>query len=75
MFNEIDAETRREREKSDLEFAAEIRAQQGALQSPLPPAAQRTAYRSGDPAQIAAASVTAADTDYIAALAALAGIE
>jgi hypothetical protein len=75
MFNEIDAETRYEREKSDLEFAAEIRAQQAALQSPVPPAAQRAAYRSGDPAQIAAASVTAADTDYIAALAALAGIE
>jgi hypothetical protein len=75
MFNEIDAETRHEREKSDLEFAAEIRAQQAALQSPLPPAAQRTAYRSGDPARISAASVTAADTDYIAALAALAGIE
>jgi hypothetical protein len=75
MFNEIDAETRYEREKSDLEFAAEIRAQQAALQSPVAPAAQRAAYRSGDPAQIAAASVTAADTDYIAALAALAGIE
>jgi hypothetical protein len=75
MFNEIDAETRYEREKSDLEFAAEIRAQQAALESPVSPAAQRAAYRSGDPAQIAAASVTAADTDYIAALAALAGIE
>jgi hypothetical protein len=75
MFNEIDAETRYERERSELEFAAEIRAQQAALQSPLPPAAQRAAYRSGDPARIAAASVTAADTDYIAALAALAGIE
>jgi hypothetical protein len=75
MFNEIDAETRHEREKSDIEFAAEIRAQQAALQTPVAPAAQRDAYRSGDPAKIAAASVTAADTDYIAALAALAGIE
>jgi hypothetical protein len=75
MFNEIDAETRYEREKSDLEFAAEIRAQQAALASPVSPAAQRAAYRSGDSAQIAAAGVTAADTDYIAALAALAGIE
>jgi type IV pilus biogenesis protein CpaD/CtpE len=75
MFNEIDAETRYEREKSDLEFAAEIRAQQAALEAPVAPTARREAYRSGDPARIAAASVTAADTDYIAALAALAGIE
>jgi hypothetical protein len=75
MFNEIDAETRYQREKSELEFAAEIRAQQAALQSPVSPADQRAAYRSGDPAKIAAAGVTAADTDYIAALAALAGIE
>jgi hypothetical protein len=63
MFNEIDAETRYEREKSELEFAAEIRAQQAALQSPIPPAAQRDAYRLGAPVQIAAD-----DTDYIAAL-------
>ncbi|GHV80936.1 hypothetical protein AGMMS49944_27270 [Spirochaetia bacterium] len=45
------------------------------MASPIPPTAQRAAYRSGDPAKIAAASTTAADTDYIAALAALAGIE
>ncbi|MDR1410864.1 MAG: hypothetical protein LBI91_01515 [Spirochaetaceae bacterium] len=75
MFNEIDAETRYEREKSELEFAAEIRARQAALQSPVSPVDQRAAYRSGDPAKIAAAVTTAADTDYIAALAALAGIE
>jgi hypothetical protein len=75
MFNEIDEETRYEREKSEAEFAAEIRAQQGALRSPMSPAAQRDAYRSGDPARIAAASVTKDDADYIAALAAIAGLE
>jgi hypothetical protein len=75
LFNEIDAETRYDRERTEAEFAAEIRAQQAALQSPVPATAQRAAYRSGDPTRIAAASVTAADTDYIAALAALAGIE
>ncbi|MDR2095547.1 MAG: hypothetical protein LBP76_08515 [Treponema sp.] len=75
MFNEIDAETRYERERSEEEFVAEIRAQQAALQSPLSPADQRAAYRSGDPAQIAAAGVTRDDTDYIAALAAIAGLE
>jgi hypothetical protein len=75
MFNEIDAETRYERERSEAEFAAEIRAQQAALQSPVPPAARRDAYRSGDPAKIAAAGVTKADADYIAALAAIAGLE
>jgi hypothetical protein len=75
MFAEIDAETRYEKEKSEAQFAAEIRAQQAALVSPVPPAAQRAAYRSGDSARIAAASVTQADTDYIAALAAIAGIE
>ncbi|MDR2097064.1 MAG: hypothetical protein LBP37_00920 [Spirochaetaceae bacterium] len=75
MFQEIDAETRYERELSEAEFAAEIRAQQSALQSPIPPSAQRDAYRSGDPAKIAAAGVTKADADYIAALAAIAGLE
>ena len=74
MFAEIDAETKREQAKSDIEFAAEIRAQQQAVQKPLSPAEQLAAYRSGDPAKIAAASVTKDDTDYIAALAALAGI-
>jgi hypothetical protein len=75
MFQEIDAETRYQKEKSEAEFIAEIRAQQAALQLPIPPAAQRAAYRSGDPAKIAAAATTSADTDYIAALAAIAGIE
>ncbi|GHV82077.1 hypothetical protein AGMMS49991_06350 [Spirochaetia bacterium] len=75
MFAEIDAETRYERERSEAEFAAEIRAQQAALQAPIPPASQRAAYRSGDRARIAAASTTAADADYIAVLAALAGIQ
>jgi hypothetical protein len=75
LFAEIDAETRYEKEKSEAEFAAEIRAQQAALVTPIPPAAQRAAYRSGDSARIAAASTTSADTDYIAALAAIAGIE
>jgi hypothetical protein len=75
MFNEIDAETRYDRERSEAEFAAEIRSQQEALKTPPPPAAQREAYRSGDPVRIAAASVTKDDADYIAALAALAGLE
>ncbi|MDR2095506.1 MAG: hypothetical protein LBP76_08305 [Treponema sp.] len=75
MFNEIDTETRYERERSEAEFTAEIRAQQTALQSPMSPAAQRDAYRSGDPARIAAAGVTKDDADYIAALAAIAGLE
>lgn len=74
MFNEIDAETRAETKMSEAEFAAEIRAQQQALQNPVPPSAQRAAYRSGDPLKIAAASVTPDDTDYLAALAALAGL-
>ena len=73
LFAEIDAETKREQVKTDVEFAAEIRAQQQALQKPLSPAEQLEAYRSGDPVKIAAASVTKDDTDYVAALAALAG--
>jgi hypothetical protein len=75
LFAEIDAETRYEKEKTEAQFAAEIRARQTALAAPIPPAAQRAAYRSGDSARIAAASTTSADTDYIAALAAIAGIE
>jgi hypothetical protein len=51
------------------------RGKKSPLRSPVPPAEQRAAYRSGDPAKIAAAGVTAADTDYIAAPAALAGID
>lgn len=71
MFKEIDAETKYEREKNAVEFAAEIRAQQQALQKPLSRTEQAAAYRSGDPVQAAAASVTKNDTDYISALAAL----
>jgi hypothetical protein len=70
MFDEINAEVKYEREKSDAQFQAEVAAQQrAAAQAPQPVAAQREAYRSGDPAKIAAASTTAADTDYVAALA------
>ncbi|GHV36301.1 hypothetical protein AGMMS49546_01330 [Spirochaetia bacterium] len=70
MFNEINAEVKYEREKSDAQFQAEVAAQQQALkQAPQPVAAQREAYRSGDPAKIAAASTTPTDTDYVAALA------
>jgi hypothetical protein len=70
MFNEINAEIKYEREKSDAQFQAEVAAQQRALtQAPQPVAARREAYRSGDPAKIAAAGTTAADTDYVAALA------
>jgi hypothetical protein len=70
MFNEINAEVKYEREKSDRQFQAEVAAQQQALtQVPQSVAAQREAYRSGDPVKIAAASTTPADTDYVAALA------
>ncbi|MDR2741301.1 MAG: hypothetical protein LBB98_04015 [Treponema sp.] len=75
MFKEIDEETRYERERSEAEFAAEIRAQQEALRSPIPPAVRRDAYCLGDPSKIAAAGVTREDTDYIAALTAIAGLE
>jgi hypothetical protein len=71
MFNEIDAETRYEKEKSEAEFAAEIHTRRESLRTPVPPSDQRAAYGSGDPVRIAAASVTKDDTDYIAALAAL----
>jgi hypothetical protein len=76
MFAEIDAETKSEQEKSEQVFREEVRAQLNALNAPQQnPADQRTAYRSGDSAKIAAAGVTKADADYIAALAALAGVE
>jgi hypothetical protein len=73
MFNEINAEVKYEREKSEAQLTAEVTAQQQALrQGPQTVAAQREAYRSGDPARIAAASTTAADTDHVAALALIA---
>ncbi|MDR2181619.1 MAG: hypothetical protein LBN92_02955 [Treponema sp.] len=76
MFAEIDAETKNEQGKSEQVFREEVRAQLNALNAPpQSPAEQRAAYRSGDSVKIAAASVTKADADYIAALAALAGVE
>jgi hypothetical protein len=76
MFAEIDAETKSEKEKSEQVFREEVRAQLNALNAPQQnPADQRTAYRSGDSVKIAAAGVTRADADYIAALAAIAGVE
>jgi hypothetical protein len=76
MFNEIDAESKSEQEKSEQVFREEVRAQLNALNAPRQsPAEQRAAYRSGDSVKIAAAGVTSADADYIAALAAIAGVE
>jgi hypothetical protein len=76
MFAEIDAETKSEREKSEQVFREEVRAQLNALNAPQSTLAeQRAAYQSGDSVKIAAAGVTRADADYIAALAALAGVE
>ncbi|MDR2629728.1 MAG: hypothetical protein LBC60_02275 [Spirochaetaceae bacterium] len=76
MFAEIDAETKSEKEKSEQVFREEVRAQLNALNAPRQsPAEQRAAYRSGDSVKIAAAGVTKADADYIAALAAIAGVE
>jgi hypothetical protein len=76
MFAEIDAETKSEKEKSEEVFREEVRAQLNALNAPQQSLAdQRSAYRSGDSAKIAAAGVTKADADYIATLAAIAGVE
>ncbi|GHV94578.1 hypothetical protein AGMMS50293_08980 [Spirochaetia bacterium] len=75
MFAEIAADSKNEKEKSEQVFREEVQAQLKALQTPMSASEQRAAYRSGDSAKIAAASVTKADTDYISALAALAGIE
>jgi hypothetical protein len=75
MFNEIDAASKNEQEKSEAQFKAEIAAQQAALSAPPQSvAAQRAALRSGDPVKAAAASTAAADKDYVAALALAAGI-
>jgi hypothetical protein len=74
LFQEIDQATKNEKPKSQAEFQAELAAQQAVLNSGgMSPAEQRAAYRSGDPAKIAAASTTLADANYIAALALLAG--
>jgi hypothetical protein len=74
MFNDINAEIKYEREKSEAQFNAELAARQQALREPPKSSAEiRSAYQSNDPVRTAAASTTAADTDYIAALAALSG--
>jgi len=74
MFNDINAEIQYERERSEAQFNAELAARQQALREPPRSTAEiRAAYQSNDPAITAAASTTSADTDYIAALAALAG--
>ena len=72
MFNEINAEIKYEREKTEAQFKAEVDARRSALEQPLSPAEQRAAYRSGDPARAAAAGTTPADMDYVSALVVLA---
>ena len=74
MFNEINAEVKYERERSEAQFNAELAARQQALRQPVPPSEVRTSLQSNDPAVRAAATTTPADTDYVAALAALAGV-
>jgi hypothetical protein len=74
LFREIDQATKNEKAKSAEEFKAELAAQQAALKAGgMSPAEQRAAYQSGDPVKTAAASATPADTNYIAALALMAG--
>jgi hypothetical protein len=74
MFNDINAEIKYEREKSEAQFNAELAARQQALREPPKSSAEiRSAYQSNDPVKTAAANTTSADQDYIAALAALAG--
>ena len=73
MFNEINEELKYERERSEAQFNAELAARQQALQQPVLPSQFRTSLQSNDPAVRAAAITTQADTDYIAALAALIG--
>jgi len=76
MFNDINAEIKYEREKSEAQFNAELAARQQALREPPKSSTEiRAAYQSKDPVKTAAASTTAADTDYVAALAALAGAQ
>ena len=74
MFNDINAEIKYERERSEAQFNAELAARQQALTEPPKTSAEiRTAYRSNDPVRTAAASTTSADQDYVAALSALSG--
>lgn len=72
MFEEINAETKAEKEKSEAVFQMELEARRRALAEPPKSSAEiRIAYQSSDPAQAAAANTTAADVDYVAALSAL----
>jgi len=73
MFNDINAEIKYEREKTEAQFNAEIAAKQQALRQPMTTSEVRIAFQSNDPAVKAAAGTTQADTDYVAALAALSG--
>lgn len=73
MFNEINEEIKYEREKTEAQFNAELAARQQALRQPMSSSELRIAFQSSDPAVRAAASTTQADTDFVAALAALAG--
>jgi hypothetical protein len=74
MFNEINAEIKYERERSEAQFNAELAARQQALNrsAPMTTSEIRAAFQSNDPAQRAAAATTSADQDYVAALTALA---
>ena len=73
MFNNINAELKYEREISEAQFKAELTARQQALMQPMSSPEMRTAFLSNDPVVRAAAGTSAADTDYIAALAAISG--
>jgi hypothetical protein len=74
MFDEINAELKYERERTEAQFNAELAARQQALarETPMTSTEIRIAFQSNDPAQIAAAGTTRADEDYVAALTALA---
>jgi len=73
MFNDINAEIKYEREKTQAQFDAEIAARQQALRQPMSASEVRNAFQSNDPAVRAAAGTTKTDTDYVASLAVLAG--
>ena len=76
MYNDINAESKREREISEADWRIELDELQKALQEPPKSSAElRAAFVSDDPAKLAAAGITAADTDYITALAVLAGTQ
>ena len=73
MFNDINAEIKYERVKTQAQFDAEIAARQQALRQPMSASEVRNAFQSNDPAVRAAAGTTKTDTDYVASLAVLAG--